>query len=226
MYYICRELANLAIDIPVKLARGVDLNMPYRKITSLREGNPLNLPNNKKPSNQNVFESTEFTRWDLLYKYNSGKNINETFDKMAKKFGLDDKLPDSDSRLMPQLRKLMIMATSWKYMLSVPFVITGLGLAQQKAFSQIDLKSLFKNTIDLFKPSTKNRFLNLGVSFKTNIIDTVGGSFKQLWKGTSLTSKILGRGAILASVATAVLANAMILSKTSLKNNNSGGGRK
>jgi len=111
-------------------------------------------------------------------------------------------------------------------MLSVPFVITGLGLAQQKAFSQSDMKSFFRTTIDLFKPSTNKRFLYWGVSAKTNIIDPVVGSFKQLWKGTSLSSKILGRGAIIASVATAILANAMILSKTSLKNSNSDGGKR
>ena len=103
MYYVAKEVANAVIDIPVKLFRGIDLKMPYRKITALREGNPLNLPNNKKPSNQNVFESTEFTRWDLLYKHGKDVEMNENFDKIAKKFGAKEKLADADSTLIPKI---------------------------------------------------------------------------------------------------------------------------
>ena len=140
MYYAAREAASAVIDIPVRIFRGVDLNRPYRKITSLREGNPLNLPNNKKPSNQNTFESTEFTRWDLLYKYGEGKNINETFDELAKKFGAKHPMRDSDSTIMSRIKKMIIMATSWKTMLSIPFVMTGLGLAQQSSFEKADFR--------------------------------------------------------------------------------------
>ena len=60
--------------------------------------------------------------------------MNATFDNLAKKFGVKDRQNDSDSKLMPKIRKLMIMATSWKYMLSVPFVTVALGMAQQSAF--------------------------------------------------------------------------------------------
>ena len=118
MYYAAREAASAVIDIPVRIFRGVDLNRPYRKITSLREGNPMNLPNNKKPSNQNVFESTEFTRWDLFYKYDPTRKINETFDELAQKFGVQKPLKDADSTLMSKIRKMIVMATSWKTMLS------------------------------------------------------------------------------------------------------------
>jgi len=218
MYYAAREVANAVIDIPVKLFRGIDLNMPYRKVTSLREGNPMNLPSNKKPSNQRVFESTEFTRWDLLYKYGKNANTNATFDELAKKFGATQPLKDADSTLISKIRKLMVMTTSWKYMLSVPFVTMALGMAQQSAFENTDFRSLLKDTANLFKPSTKRRFSSLGISFKENILKPIAKSFVELWKGKSIASKIIGRGAIISAAALSILANIMILNKTSIKN--------
>ncbi len=217
MYYVGREAANLVIDAPVKAFRGIDLNMPYKKVTALREGNPLNLPNNKKQSTQGVLDSTEFPRWDLLYKYDSKHGVNETFDKLAKKFGLKEKQVDSDSKLSGQIMKLVKMATSWKTMLSVPFVTMGLGLAQQHSFADIDVRSLFKNTINLFKPTTTNRVAKFATSLKENIAKPVANSFKELWRGNSLGSRIMGRGAIIAAVGLTLLANMMILDKTSFK---------
>ena len=217
MYYIAREAANAVINIPMKIFRGIDLNRPYRKITSLREGNPLNLPNNKKPSNQGIFDSSEFTRWDLLYKYGAGKNTNEIFDKLAKKFGADKKLKDSDSGIISKIRKLMIMATSWKYMLSVPFVTLGLGLAQQQSYERADFVRIIKDIGKLFLPSTNNRFSNVGNSINENLFKPTIQAFKDLWKGGSVTSKIFGRGAIIGAIGLSILANMMILYSTSLK---------
>ncbi len=217
MYYAAREAASAVIDVPMRIFRGIDLNRPYRKITSLREGNPMNLPSNKKPSNQNIFESTEFTRWDLLYKYDPTVKINETFDELAKKFGVQKPLKDADSTLMSKIRKMIIMATSWKTMLSVPFVMTGLGLAQQTSFEKADFRGLIKDTGRLFKPSTPYRFRMWGNSLKGNLLKPIKDAFVDLWKGKTLVSKVLGRGAIIASVGLTVLANAMILNKTSLK---------
>ncbi|MCR4880729.1 MAG: hypothetical protein K6A44_02095 [bacterium] len=217
MYYAAREVASAVIDIPMKIFRGVDLNRPYRKVTSLREGNPLNLPNNKKPSNQGAFESTEFTRWDLFYKYGQNNNVNETFDQLAKKFGARRPMKDSDSSLMWKIRKMLIMATSWKTMLSVPFVMVGLGLAQQEGFAKADFRGLLKDTAKLFKPSTKNRFRMWGVSLKENLGKPIKDGFRDLWNGKSLVAKILGRGAIIGAVGLSILANVMILNKTSLK---------
>ena len=220
MYYVGKEAANAAIDVPVKLFRGIDLNMPYRKITSLREGNPMNLPNNKKQGTQRVFESAEFTRWDLLYKYGDNKNINETFDKLAKKFGAKGIMADSDSRVKGKVRKLIIMANSWKYMLSVPFVTMFLGLAYQNSFADINVRSLWNNLINIIKPSSKPiklRFIQMGTSLKTNIYKPFKNSFVELWKGNSKVSKIIGSGAIIASIGMAILANTMIMAKTSLK---------
>lgn len=229
MYYAAREVACAVVDIPMKIFRGIDLNRPYRKVTSLREGNPLNLPNNKKPSNQGAFESTEFTRWDLFYNYDKNKKLNETFDQLAKKFGVRRPMKDSDSSLMWKIRKMLIMATSWKTMLSVPFVMLGLGLAQQEGFEKADLRGVLKDTVKLFKPSTKNRFRMWGVSLKENLGKPIVEGFKGLWNGKSLAGKILGKGAIIGAVGLSILANIMILNKTSLKKeiiHEIGGGKK
>lgn len=224
LYYIGREMANFVIDAPVKLFRGLDLNHPYKNVTALREGNPMNLPNNKKKCNQKVFESVEFTRWDLLYKHDVGMPTNKEFDRLAKKFGAKRYDVDSDSKVKGKIKELIIMANSWKYMLTVPFVTLGLGLANQEAFSKLDLKGLWNSCTDFIKPAKKamsstfaNKKIVLKTVLKTGVYEPIRDSFKSLWKGHSTGSKIMGRGAIISSIALPIIANALILHKTSLK---------
>ena len=240
MYYLGREVANAVIDAPVKWFRGLDLNHPYKNVTALREGNPMNLPNNKKISNQKVFESVEFTRWDLLYKHKNDpvgnpKNepTNAEFDRLAKKFGAQRYDKDSDSKVKGKIKELIIMANSWKYMLTAPFVTLGLGLANQDAFQKMNLKGLWQSITNFIKPSQYTNGANFGakisslsVAIKTGFLKPIKDSFVSLWKGHSTASKILGKGAIITSVALPIIANLMILNKTSLKNTNSPEGGK
>ena len=252
MYYASREVANATIDGPVKWFRGIDLNHPYKKVTTLREGNPLNrpeennqinpnndpnskmnLPNNQKKSHQKVFESVEFTRWDLLYKYkndpeNNPKNepVNVFFDKIAKKFGAEKYSTDSDSKIKGKIKELVIMANSWKYMLTAPFVTLGLGLAYQDDLYKMDLKNILDSTLDFVKlpkyarqTGLKDKFIALKTALNTGFAQPIGKAFVSLWKGHTLASKIVGRSAIIASVALPIIANATMLHKTSLKNN-------
>ena len=222
-YYLGVELAKALIDIPIKWFRGIDLNHPYKNMVSLREGNPLDLPNNKKKEYHKAFESIDFTRWDLLYKYGEGGNTNEIFDKLAKKFGATKKLNDSDSALKSRIRKLIVMASSWKAMLPAIFATLGVGLAQQKAAEDINFTSIFKNIANLFKQYTPQRFKNLQISLSEDLIKPIGNGIKQIWTGKSFVSKIIGRTALIAAVGLPVLANIMILNKTRIKNNEEGG---
>ena len=224
-YYLGVELAKVLIDIPIKFFRGIDLNHPYKNMVSLREGNPLDLPNNKKKEYHKLFESIDFTRFDLLYKYGDGGYTNETFDKLAKKFGATKKLSDSDSALKNRIKKLIIMASSWKAMLPAIFATLGVGLAQQSAIDDINFGSIFKNISNLFKKDTPQRFSNLGISLSENLIKPIGRGIKQIWTGKSFASKIIGRTALLAAVGLPVLANIMILNKTKIKNNDEGGNK-
>ena len=224
-YYLGVELAKALIDIPIKFFRGIDLNHPYKNMVSLREGNPLDLPNNKKKEYHKVFESIDFTRWDLLYKYGEAGNTNAVFDKLAKKFGATQKLNDSDSALKSRIKSLIIMASSWKAMLPAFFATLGVGLAQQKAAEDIDLRSIFKNIANLFKQDTPQRFKNLKISLNENLVKPIALGVKQIWTGKSFVSKIIGRTALLSAVGLPILANIMILNKTKIKNSEEGGSK-
>lgn len=233
MYYLGRELANTVIDVPVKWFRGLDLNHPYKNVTALREGNPLNLPNNKKKCNQKVFESVEFTRWDLLYKHDGKNPTNTEFDRLAKKFGAKRYDTDSDSKVKGKIKELIIMANSWKYMLTVPFVTLGLGLANQDAFEKINLKGLWNSTTDFLKPSKyakcqnwSDKVSSFKATFTEGFCKPIRDSFVSLWKGHNKTSKIFGKTAIISAIALPIIANALILYKSAIKssdNSKSGG---
>ena len=247
MYYLGREVANTVIDAPVKWFRGVDLNHPYKKITSLREANPEKEPGQadmspkeepvmKKKSNQKVFSSVEFTRWDLLYKYkndpeNNPKNesVNTIFDEIARKFGAKKYSTDSDSKVKGKIKELLIMANSWKYILTAPFVTLGLGLAYQDEFHNMDLKGIWNSVTDFVKPAKyaqeatyTNKMIALKTTLKNGFVDPIANAFKSLWKGHNLASKIMGRGAIISSIALPIIANMLILHKSSLKSDNGG----
>ena len=109
-------------------------------------------------------------------------------------------------------------------MLAVPFITLGLGLAQQDSFQNTNVRNLYKNIVNVFKSSSENRFNKLGISFNENIIKPIGNSFKELWLGKNLSTKILGRSAIIGTVGLTLLANAMILHKSSIRNQTMNGG--
>ena len=117
------------------------------------------------------------------------------------------------------------MASSWKAMLPAFFATLGVGLAQQSAAEDIDFSSIFKNISNLFKQDTPQRFKNLKISLKENLVKPIVLGIKQIWTGKSFVSKIIGRTALIAAVGLPILANVMILNKTKIKNNEDGGNK-
>ncbi len=219
MYYLATMAAKAVIDIPVKMFRGIDLNHPYKDVVDLREGTPLRYPENKKTEYHKVYESADFTRWDLLYDYKkpTDKEVNSKYDDLCKKFGVKAELNDSDSTLKEKIRSTIKMAGGWKYMLTAPFVMMGLGLATQDSFQKVNLKEVFRGIKKVFNTQSKNKLGTLGINLKHNIAKPFFSSLKELWQGKTPVSKALGRFSILTSVFLPVLANMMILSKSSGK---------
>ncbi|MDD3150888.1 MAG: hypothetical protein PHV68_08640 [Candidatus Gastranaerophilales bacterium] len=137
MYYIMNALAKKIIDVPVKLNTGVDLNHPYRDIVDLRAQNPDGM-SPKKVEYHNVYESNEFTRWDLLYKdkQEDPNQVNENYDIIANKLGIDEQLNDADSTVKPTVKSLIKQSTAWKYLLAVPAVVFGVGIGNQEEMTK------------------------------------------------------------------------------------------
>ncbi len=229
LYYLGVELAKKAIDVPVKIFRGVDLNQPYENVVNCRT-NSKSGDSPKKIEHHKVTESVDFTRWDLMRgdeTENNGKHINKRFDELAKKFGIDKDIQESDDTLKGSIKKLIISASAFKYMLAAPFVAMGVALAAQN-----DTKgnSIWGNIGNGFAENVKNIFnFKSGLKFKQrttiakeiikgNLTNPMKESFKALWGSKGHSNKI-GRAIILTSIIAPVLANIRILQLTSEKGN-------
>jgi len=221
-YYTGAELAKKVIDIPVKLFRGVDLNHPYENVVDCRAVSKTG-DSPKKIEYHKVPESVDFTRWDLMTgdeSKNNGKAVNEQFDKLAKKFGIDKNVQDSDATLKGSIKKLIISSTAFKYMLTAPFVVLGVALAGQEAWGNIGngLKQNIKNMFAKSNLNIKERASIAGKIIKGNLLTPMKESFKTLWGAKGAPNKI-GRAIILTSAIAPILANLRILQLTSEKNN-------
>ncbi len=234
MYYIAATAAKAVIDIPLKSFRNIDMNQKYKHMVDLRADTPLKLPDNQKVEYHNWLESKDFTNLGLAYNYHKpeAEKINSQFDEIAKSFGVDNKtkLNDSDTVVGEKIKETIAMANGWKYIITAPFVMTGLGLSSQKSFQKIGgdmnghgIWSAIKGLGNKNK-KPKIRFLELKASLSENLKKPIVDSFKELWgakgikEGVSRTSKILGRTAILSSLILPAVAISTILAKTSLKN--------
>lgn len=235
LYYMAVALAKLAIDVPVKYFRGVDLNLPYKKIVESKSPDSSIGYLKKTKEYHKVFESIDFTRWQLLHNHeDASKPVNYRYDKMAKKFGFEEPLNDSDSALRPYISKTIIMARAWKYILTVPFVALGLGLAKQndwgKSFTNV--KAAVKDIFSTQKLPELDRALNIKERtirakdlFKDNLYKPLKGSINHLWMGKDEIggkphgkyAGAIGKTVILAAIFTPIFANYMILKKTSAK---------
>lgn len=219
MYYAGASLAKTVIDLPVKYFRGVDLNHPYRDVVDLRATNAQGI-SPKKKEYHNVFESVDFTRWDLLYNHKQAKadKINSAFDEIGKKYGIDENLNDSDSTLKSNIKQTIVMAKSWKYALSVPFVMLGLGLSKQQPWETVG-KGLVKDIKQIINPSSaldlKSRLVRAKEVVNQNTLKPLIQSFTQLWHGQTKASSALGKAVVLGTALSTLYANYSILKKTS-----------
>lgn len=223
LYYLGSALAKTVINTPVKLFRGVDLNRPYRDVIDSETESSSGILTKKKEYHK-VYESIDFTRWDLLLNHDDkNKPINANYDKLAKKYGMDENLNDSDSALKPYIKKTIIMSRAWQYALTALFVTLGIGVAKQEAWGNV-LKGSLRNGIkEVALPKSKlnlhQRLVRAKEMLNDNLMNPIEESFKGLWKGNAKPhSKVIGKALILGTALATVIANVKILSATSARN--------
>ncbi len=228
LYYLASSLANKLIDVPVKIFRGIDLNHPYKDVVDCRAIDKKGYSPTKTEYHK-VFESIDFTRWDLMHDEKYPKDfkpkdynvINKEFNKLSKKFGINDDAKDSDSVLKPYIKKLIIASRAFKYALTIPLVTLGVGLAAQKPWGDLGkgLKSEIGRALTPSSNLSLKKRTDLSVNlFKKHLAKPMVDSFKSLWKGHSPTSRFLGKATIISSIAAPILANLKILHLTNAKN--------
>ncbi len=171
-YGIFKSLSKSLVDVPVKLATGIDTQLPYARVI-------YELPEYDGDSDlksieyHKVGESVDFTRWDLLYgEQKKGEELNFRYDKIAKKNGLGENLNDSDQDVKPIYKEVLVKSTLARSFSSFMWAAIGVMIAFQKPWEE------FFNTATLkvWKPT------EFGHSLKT-----FGRSFvksvKEFYKG-------------------------------------------
>lgn len=220
LYYLGAALAKSVINRTVKMTRGIDLKHPYAKAisTSTKKSGVFK----KDVEYHSAFESTEFTRTDLLYnkKGATPDEINERYIKLGKKFGVKTDTNDVDQTVKPLIKKTIIMARAWQYALTAFYVTLGIGMANQPAWMKTSAEG-FKNTIKngVFGKNVPDakRLHNAKIALKDYILKPFGNSFKEFWQGHSKVSSIVGKSVILSAAAATLLAISLIVGKTSAK---------
>lgn len=232
LYYIAAIAAKALIDTPVKLLKGIDLNRKYKDIVPMQI-EPGENSSGKKVEYHKVYESVDFTRWDLLYREDEKSienpdSINEEYNNIAKNLGIEKELNDSDSTVKPYIKKVLVAASAWKTALMVPLAGLSAGLANYKGWSDVG-KNLGEGLKTVFGPKESmsgmekivTRAKGLGNLAKDHLIKPLGKSFAALWKGESVKfipgGKHLGKFAILGTAASIVLANLNIINISYLK---------
>ena len=219
-YYLGAAAAKGLINYVVKRSRGIDLNQPYAKVIPTSTNNTGIFK--KDVEYHKVFESVDFTRWDLLYKKEekNPRKINENYAQIAKKYGIEKDANDIDATVKPLIRKTIIMARAWQYALTAFFVTLGIGLANQPVWAQSS-KEGFKRTVTegIFGKglSLGNRINSAKIVLYNYMIEPFFKSFGEFWKGHSKASSISGKAVILSTAAATLTAISLLLGKTSGK---------
>jgi hypothetical protein len=220
-YYVMMEVAKKCVDIPVKFFRGVDLNQPL----VVKVNNKTETPSGKskqKIEQHNLFESSKFIRWDLLYQKDSKnpKEINSKYTQIAKKMEIPEDVNDSDTAVKPLIMELIKQSRAWKYIIGAFAVMLGVSLGNQKIMKEEFCTGLMKG----FKQNNTNlpltsKIKNTLTFMHTKITEPLKDSFISLWKGTenSPASKYTGKFAIAGFLTSILLANISILKSTNKK---------
>lgn len=156
-YGIAKEMSKTLVTAPVKIATGVDVNLPYSRVI-------YNLPESKfdtdltKIESHKVFESVEFPRFDLLYgDENKGEKRNAYYDKIAKKLGLGENLQDSDQEVKPRIKQIVTKTSAVTSVVSYLWAATAVAFAFQKPWEDFFKGATAKFwKLEPFKNTVKN----------------------------------------------------------------------
>ena len=240
-YGVFKTLSKHLVTTPVKLATGVDTEMPYQnEICNLPKSANEDTTFDLTLQQRKVFDSKEFYRKDLLARGDYDgytpeadddklKLSKKYYDMVAKKVGLGENLKDSATEAGPIIQNIIATSNTAKSISSYLWAALGVCLATQ------DNWTAFFNSFsrkEKYIPANGEKFLSkLGNKIKTfgkntlNITDSFFKSFagacKSLWKGKN-NNKHAGKAITLITMGTTAFltANSIIRAKNLAKNNN------
>ena len=226
LYGVLKNLSKQLVTVPVKVATGVDTEMPYQnKVYNLPKKAGENAEVNTQWQQRKIYDSKEFFRKDLLER--------SYFDKVAKRLGLGENLNDSISETTPIIQNIVATSNTAKSLSSYSWAAVGVGLAMQdswldffEAYSKRshyingENKGFFSKVIGKTKVFCKNTF-NLTKEFGKSAIN----ASKELWNGNPAHAGFMrhsGKALIgFATLVTTLLtANTIKRAQNMAKNNN------
>lgn len=225
-YGLFKNLSKNLVTTPVKMATGVDTEMPYQnKVYPLPKEAGEAATIEPQYQQRKVFDSKEFYRKDLLDR--------AYFDKVAKKLGLGEDLNDSVSETSPIIQNIVATSSTAKSLISYSWAGVGVALAVQDSwtdfFDSIKNRKLYvSKPNDDFATKLGGKIKNWGEN-TCNIVKTFGKSFgracKSLWSGNPADTGFMkhsGKLFVGASAAlTAILtANTILRAKNMARNKN------
>ncbi len=189
---VMKWLGGKVMEKGTKAITGVDMGMPYKKVIS-------ELPENGKEKVSTefhrVFESIDFPRWDLINKQGEENgNRYEYYDNIAKKkLGCEEPLNAPDQVVQPLIVRALTKAMAAKSVSSFLWAAVGVSLAAQKPFT------------NFMSYAKKPKFTKMVKDLPAEFARTFKDAAKALWKGSSTSSRIVGRGLIISAAASTVL---------------------
>ena len=178
-YGVAKTLSKSLISKPVKMATGIDTEMPYeRHIYTDPKANSKHIINEYEQ--HKVMESHDFPRYDMMYGDKVGKPHNYLFDKIAEKNGLGKNLPASDNEVKPLIKDVISRSNTAKSISSYLWAAVGVVLAVQDSWNNF-FRATSKNNWIKYKPLSQDAKLPERIVGKTinaaKNIGRIAGSF-------------------------------------------------
>jgi len=229
-YGIAKSLSKKLISAPVKMATGIDTEMAYeRNVYSIEDKDNPNAPRVNEYEQHKVMESHDFPRYDMLYGENLSKlpkykkagvklPHNYLYDKIAKKNGLGEDLPSSDTDVKPIIKDVISRSNTAKSISSYLWAAVGAVLAMQTPWDNF-FRSTEKANWNKFIPSKSNLTFAETVKEKSvnvaknlyrisgSFVRSLAGSAKELYVGPKDAKgfgKYAGRAVVLLAAASSV----------------------
>ncbi|MCM1339167.1 MAG: hypothetical protein NC191_05810 [Muribaculaceae bacterium] len=196
-YGLFKRFSKTLVNYPVKLATGIDTELPYAKVNNRLQEYPDDY-DLKAIEYHKVGESVDFTYWDMLYgDTKKGESRNFRFDKIAKKVGLGENLNDSDQEVKPIYKEVLVKSKVAKSISTFLWAATGVALAFQKPWEEYFNSATWKFwKTDEFAHSMKL----FGRSFKESIKELYNGGEKAVVKLDKHAGKALIGLSVLSTV--------------------------
>lgn len=223
LYGLAKHFSKKLVEKPVKWATGIDVNLPYMRYSHDTPTQKNNDP--VSAEGHYAFESIEFPRTDLLQNYQGGKDkANEYFDKIARKMGYSQKLPDSDQIVKPKIREVSTKTKTVTYLTQYLWAALGVAFAFQKPWEKLVKNDPSGNWIgSSFKETMKNfkkHFKLPKESDVDQIFLAMRDSAKELYNGSAIPNKyerFSGKALVWGTLLSTILGTGWIIASSKKK---------